>query len=57
MLCSLSTNLRFTLLQTANTGLFVVYNELRELGSMVLARPDRSLTVKYSRLINVFRRH
>ena len=48
-----STNLRFTWLQTANTGLFVVYNEIREFGSLGLERPDRKVIVKYSRLIDV----
>jgi hypothetical protein len=52
----ISTNLRFTWLQSANTGLFVVYNELREFGAMALQDPDRRLIVKYSRLIDVFRR-
>ena len=52
-----ASNLRFSWLRDANTGLFVVYNEIQEIGNgMELARPDRSLVVKYSHLFNLFRR-
>ena len=52
-----SVNLRFSWLRDANTGLFVVYNEVDEFGMRELfARSDRSLVVKYSKLIDVFRR-
>ena len=53
-----SSNLRFGLLSDANTGLFVVYNDVQPLG---LERGDfrvasgRSLTVKYSYLFDVLR--
>ncbi|MDX1384659.1 MAG: DUF5916 domain-containing protein, partial [Thermoanaerobaculia bacterium] len=50
-----STNLRFSWLGTANTGLFVVYNEISEFGAMALPNPDRSLIIKYSRLFDIFR--
>ena len=51
-----SSNLRFSWLRKANTGLYVVYDEIDEFGSDPLfARPDRSLIVKYSYLIDVFR--
>jgi hypothetical protein len=51
-----ATNLRFSWLRKANTGLFVVYNELDDFGDLdLLARPDRSLILKYSHLIEVFR--
>ncbi|MDX1383249.1 MAG: hydrolase, partial [Thermoanaerobaculia bacterium] len=51
----ISTNLRFSWLRTASTGLFVVYNEIDEFGSNpVQARADRSLIIKYSHLIDVF---
>ena len=50
-----STNVRFSWLGTANTGLFVVYNEISEFGFNANAEPDRSLIIKYSRLINLFR--
>jgi hypothetical protein len=50
-----STNLRLSWLRTANTGLFVVYNEVDDFGTRLsLQRPDRSLILKYSRLVNVF---
>ncbi len=53
---NVSTNLRFSWLQDANTGLFAVYNEVDELGArMLYQRPDRTVIVKYSRLIDVFR--
>ncbi len=50
-----ATNLRFGWLQSANTGLFVVYNEIREIGSLGAERPDRNLIVKYSRLFDLLR--
>jgi hypothetical protein len=51
-----STNLRLSWLRQANTGLYVVYNEIQDFGERnPLARPDRSLIVKYSHLIDVFR--
>jgi len=45
-----STNLRLGWLQTANTGLFVVYNENRatEQDPLGIGVRDRSLTVKFS---------
>ena len=53
---TISTNFRFSWLQDANTGLFVVYNEIDEFGLRDLyARPDRSVIVKYSYLLDVFR--
>lgn len=52
-----SANLRFSWLQDANTGLFVVYNEIDEFGFREsFLRSDRSLTVKYSYLFDVFGR-
>ena len=52
-----SLNLRFGWLQSANTGLFVVYNEIEELGSLgaLGGEPERSMIVKYSRLIDLLR--
>jgi hypothetical protein len=52
-----SMNLRFGLLQAANTGLFVVYTDTRGLYDLI-ARPertDRSFTVKFSRLFDLLR--
>jgi len=43
-----STNLRLGWLQTANTGLFVVYNENRDPERGGVGLRDRSFTVKYS---------
>jgi hypothetical protein len=48
-----STNLRLGWLQTANVGLFIVYNENREVGGQPLGVRDRSLTVKFSRMVDV----
>ena len=48
-----SSNVRFGLLSDANTGLFIVYNDIQPLG---LARPSgagRTLTVKYSYLFDL----
>ena len=50
-------NLRFSWLKDANTGLFVVYNEIDEFGGReLLQRADRSLIVKYTYLFDVFKR-
>jgi len=59
----LSGNFRFGWLQSANAGIFVVYNEgrerdainagLRDDSSLGLVR-DRSLVIKFSRLIDIF---
>jgi hypothetical protein len=48
-----STNLRVGWLQTANVGLFVVFNENREVGGMPLGTRDRSLVVKFSRMFDL----
>jgi hypothetical protein len=50
-----ATNLRFAWLQRANTGLHVVYDEIRDIGNLGTGIPDRSLIVKYSRLIDLLR--
>jgi len=52
-----SANLRFGWLQTANTGLFVVFNEVSDVtNSFALDNVlSRSITLKYSRLFNVLR--
>jgi len=47
-----STNLRFTWLQSANTGLFVVYNDVRGLEGSEF-ESNRSLIVKYNILLDV----
>jgi hypothetical protein len=59
----LSGNFRFGWLQSANAGIFVVYNEGRERDALNQGRPDdtalglvrdRSIVIKFSRLIDVF---
>ena len=49
----LGTNLRFSWLQSANAGLFLVYNEVDEQG--IGARPTgREIIIKYSHIFDVF---
>ena len=58
-----SSNLRFGLLSDANSGLFIVYNDIQWLGSELDRFRDeqtrfgvgRTLTIKYSHLFNVLR--
>ena len=50
-----SSNVRFGWLNQANTGLFVVYNDTQGLHDSSLMRPDRSLTVKFSRLVDLLK--
>ena len=50
-----ATNLRLAWLQRANTGLFVVYDEVRDIGNTGIGIPARSLIVKYSRLFDLIR--
>ena len=47
-----SANVRFSLLEQANTGLFVVYNEVYQYGNI----SNRSLTIKYTRMFDVLGR-
>jgi len=49
-----STNLRFSWLRTANTGLFIVYNEVQGYGGFDGEQPNRSLILKYSHLFDLF---
>jgi hypothetical protein len=48
-----STNLRFGWYQKGSSGVFIVYNDIQGLSGSTLLRPDRSLVVKVSRLIDV----
>ena len=48
-----SSNLRFGLLSDANTGLFVVYNDIQDLGLARSSGAGRTLTVKYSYLFDL----
>jgi hypothetical protein len=47
-----SSNIRFGWRNSASSGLYLVYNEIQELGEPV-AIPQRRLIVKYSRLFNL----
>lgn len=46
-----SANIRFNILEQANTGLFVVYNEIWQDGSV----SNRSFTIKYTHIFNVLK--
>ena len=50
-----ATNFRFGWLNRANTGLYVVYNEVRDIGNAGTGIPDRGLTIKYSRMFDLLR--
>lgn len=50
-----ATNLRIGWLNTASTGLYVVYNEIRDTGALSSGIPDRSLVLKYSHLFDLFK--
>ena len=50
-----SSNLRFGLLSDANTGLYVVFNDVQGLGSEIPAGAGRTLTLKYSYLFELLR--
>jgi hypothetical protein len=49
-----STNFRFSWLQSANAGLYIVYNEIDERGIGAPPR-GREFIIKYSRIFDVFR--
>ena len=51
-----SANLRFGLLQQANTGLFIVYNDTRGLHDTMPSGAGRSLILKYSQLFDLIDR-
>ena len=50
----LSANLRFAWLQSANAGLFLVYNETDDDRPLARLQPRREWILKYSRIFNVF---
>ncbi len=50
-----ATNLRFGWLDRASTGLYVVYNEVRDIAGAGTGIPDRSLTIKYSKMFDLLR--
>jgi hypothetical protein len=50
----ITNNLRFSWLQSANTGLYLVYNEVDESGLGALPR-GREFIVKFSHIFDVLR--
>jgi hypothetical protein len=50
----LATNIRFSWIQSANSGLYIVYNEVDESGLGAPRENARGLTLKYSRIFNLF---
>ena len=50
----LATNIRFSWIQSANSGLYIVYNEVDESGLGAPRENARGLTIKYSRIFNLF---
>ena len=48
-----SSNVRFGLLSDANTGLFIVYNDIQDLGLARSSGTGRTLTLKYSYLFDL----
>lgn len=49
-----ATNIRFSWIQSANAGLYIVYNEVDESGLGAPRENQRGLTIKYSRIFNMF---
>ena len=48
-----STNLRYSWLRTANTGLFIVYNDTRGFGGFDGEEPNRTILIKYSHMFEI----
>ena len=52
---AVSTNLRFAWLQSANSGLYIVYNEVDENNMLFAPRENaQQFAIKYSRILNIF---
>jgi hypothetical protein len=50
-----STNLRFAWLQSANSGLYIVYNEVDENNMLFAPRENaQQFAIKYSRILSIF---
>ena len=49
-----STNLRFSWLRKANTGLYVVFNDIKGYDRFTGEQPNRSLIVKYTHMFDLF---
>jgi Domain of unknown function (DUF5916)/Carbohydrate family 9 binding domain-like len=50
-----SSNIRFSWLNTAGTGLFIVYNDTEGLGDVLIGPQNRSFTVKYTHQFDILR--
>ena len=50
-----SSNIRFSVLSTAGTGLFIVYNDTEGLGDLRIGPQNRSLVVKYTHQFDILR--
>jgi hypothetical protein len=50
-----SSNVRFSWLNTAGTGLFVVYNDTEGLGDLLIGPQNRSFIVKYTHQFDILR--
>ncbi len=50
-----SSNIRFTWLTTASTGLFVVYNDTEGLGDVLIGPQNRSFIIKYNYQFDVLK--
>ena len=48
-----SSNVRFGMLSDANTGLFIVYNDIEGIDAFIPQGAGRSLTLKYSYLFDL----
>ena len=49
----IATNFRFSWLQSANAGLYLVYNEIDDNSTGAPSRPRREFILKYSRIIDL----
>ena len=49
-----SSNIRFTWLTTASTGLFIVYNDTQGFGDIWMGPKNRSLMIKYNYQLDIF---
>jgi len=49
-----ATNLRFSWLQSANAGLYIVYNEVDDSGLGAPRHDAQQFIIKYSRILDIF---
>jgi hypothetical protein len=50
-----SSNIRFSWLNTAGTGLFIVYNDTEGLGDLLIGPQNRAFIVKYTHQFDILR--